>query len=220
VTQSIYIETATDNPPWIVVLFSGDSGALYLSADGPSAFRGNFLVRTAGYWVGKGDAAVLYDTPAGYAAGVNDTFRFSEDAITDLKVAIGELRRRFPSSRIALSGASRGTVSVGNAIEHAPTVADAFVLTSPVSVARGRGVGLSGLDVDGSKERVRWSRTSTTPARCRRFGAESGWPNTITSISSPSIQRRTAAFRPIAANTRRMASLGSSTGYWTTSIAG
>jgi hypothetical protein len=154
VTQSIYIETATDNPPWVVVLFSGDSGALHLSADGPTAFRGNFLVRTASYWVGKGDAAVLYDTPSDYADGVDDTFRLSKDANTDLTVVIGELRRRFPSSKIALIGTSRATVSVGNAIERAPTVADAFVLTSPVSVARGRGVGLSGLDVDGSKYRV------------------------------------------------------------------
>jgi hypothetical protein len=154
VTQSIYIQTATDNPPWVVVLFSGDSGALHLSTDGPTAFKGNFLVRTAGYWVDKGDAAVLYDTPSDYAGGVSDKFRLSKDAITDLTVVIGELRKRYPSSKIALIGTSRGTVSVGNAIERVPTVADAFVLTSPVSVARGRGVGLSGLDVDGSKYRV------------------------------------------------------------------
>ena len=154
VTQGIYIETATDNPPWVVVLFSGDSGAIHLTADGPTALKGNFLIRTAGYWVAKGDAAVLYDAPSDYADGVSDPFRLSKDSIADLKAVIGELHKRFPSSKIALVGTSRGTVSVGNAIERDPGVADAFVLTSPVTVARGHTIGISGMHVDGTKARV------------------------------------------------------------------
>src|SRR5471032_7760 len=62
VTQGIYIETRTDNPPWVIVLFGGNEGALHLSADGPATLKGNFLIRTARYWVKQGDAAARVDT--------------------------------------------------------------------------------------------------------------------------------------------------------------
>jgi hypothetical protein len=49
---------------------------------------------------------------------------------------------------------SRGTVSVGNALERDPGVANAFVLTSPVSIAQRGKAGVSGLGADGTKCRV------------------------------------------------------------------
>ncbi len=55
-TQGLYVETATTSPPWVVVLFAGNEGALHLDADGASTLKGNFVVRTAGYWVRHGDA--------------------------------------------------------------------------------------------------------------------------------------------------------------------
>jgi pimeloyl-ACP methyl ester carboxylesterase len=154
VTQSIYVQSPSDNPPWVVVLFGGSEGALHLAADGATTLKGNFLIRTAGFWVNKGDAAVLVDTPSDNADGVDDSFRLGKDSFTDTATIVRALRQRFPSSKIALVGTSRGTVSVGNAIERDPGVADAFVLTSPVSIARRRNAGLSGMHVDGTKYRV------------------------------------------------------------------
>ncbi|MFL9905311.1 alpha/beta hydrolase family protein [Paraburkholderia sp. RL17-337-BIB-A] len=154
VTESLYIETSGATPAWVIVLFAGDDGALHLTADGPTTLRGNFLIRTAAYWVRQGDAAVLIDTPSDYANGIDDGFRLGKDAFGDVAAVIKALRQRFPSSRIALVGTSRGTTLVGNALERNPDLADAFVLTSPVSIARYGKAGVSGLDADGTKVRV------------------------------------------------------------------
>ena len=154
VTQGIYIETATATPAWVVLLFAGDDGALHLTENGPTTLRGNFLIRTASYWVQKGDAAVLVDTPSEYPNGIDDGFRLGPDGFRDIDAVIKVLRQRFPSAKIALVGTSRGTVSVGNVLVRGPDLADAFVLTSPVSIAHGGKAGVSGLDVDGTKARV------------------------------------------------------------------
>ncbi|MEA3119713.1 MAG: hypothetical protein QOI13_2983 [Paraburkholderia sp.] len=154
VTQSIYVQSPSDNPPWIVVLFGGNDGALHLSAGGAITLTGNCLIRTAEFWVNHGDAAVLIDKPSDNADGVDDSFRPGKDSFTDTATIVRALRQRFPSSKIALVGTSRGTVSVGNAIESILIMAGAFVLTSPVSIARRRNVGLSGMHVDGTKYRV------------------------------------------------------------------
>lgn len=154
VTQGIYIETRTDNPPWVIVLFGGNEGALHLSADGPATLKGNFLIRTARYWVKQGDAAVLVDTPSDYANGIDDGFRLGKDSFSDTEAVVKALRQRFPMSKVALVGTSRGTVSVGNALMRDPGVANAFVLTSPVSIAQRGKAGVSGLDADGTKVRV------------------------------------------------------------------
>ena len=154
VTQSMYLSTSTPTPAWVVLLFAGDDGALHLSANGPTTLRGNFLIRTASYWQQKGDAAVLIDTPSDHANGVDDDFRLSADALQDVDAAVGALRQRFPSSRIALVGTSRGTVSVGNALQRNPALADAYVMTSPVSIARNGQPGLSGLSADGTRSHV------------------------------------------------------------------
>ncbi len=154
VTQSIFIESPSSNPPWVIVLFGGNDGALHLQSNGPTTLKGNFLIRTAGYWAHQNYAAVLADTPSDNAEGVNDSFRLGKDSFTDTEAIVRALRQRFPSSKIALVSTSRGSVSVGNVIERDPEIADAFVLTSPVSIARGRNAGLSGMHVDGTKYRV------------------------------------------------------------------
>ncbi|MFK4443550.1 hypothetical protein ABH944_003928 [Caballeronia udeis] len=154
VTQGIYVETGTGSPPWVIVLFGGNEGALHLSADGATTLKGNFLIRTARYWVMQGDAAVLVDTPSDYANGIDDSFRLGKDSLRDTEAVVKALRQRFPSSKVALVGTSRGTSSVGNAIERDPSLADAFVLTSPVSIAQRGNAGVSGLDADGTKIRV------------------------------------------------------------------
>ena len=158
VTESLYVQApdkaADKAPPWVVMLFAGDDGALHLTAGGATTLRGNFLIRTAPYWVRQGDAAALIDTPSDHANGIEDDFRHSKDSLRDVEAVVGALRQRFPASRIALVGTSRGTTSVGNVIERHPGLADAFVLTAPVTIARKGRAGLSGMDVDGTTLRV------------------------------------------------------------------
>lgn len=154
VTQSIFVESTSANPPWVIVLFPGVPGALHLDATGAITLRGNFLVRSAHHWIDWGDAVALVDTPSDKPQGVDDLFRLTKDSFTDTQAVVATLRQRFPDSKIALVGTSSGTVSVGNALQRNPALADAFVLTSPVTVSRRGGGTLAGLDVDGTKYRV------------------------------------------------------------------
>lgn len=143
-TQAIFIEQPDAAPPWVIVLFAGDEGVVALNENGPTAMKGNFLIRTAGYWTSAGDAIAIVDAPSDRSSGMNDAFRLSEAHAEDLHVSIAALRQRFPAAKIALVGTSRGTISVGNVLQREPRLADAYILTSPVTIG-GRGEpGLSG----------------------------------------------------------------------------
>jgi hypothetical protein len=155
VSQSLFIESPTPHPQWVAVLFAGSPGDLHLGSGGATTLKGNFLIRSASHWIDYGDAVVLVDTPSDHAQGVDDLFRLGKESFGDTKAIVAEVRSRFPDAKIALVGTSAGTVSVGNALERDPAIADAFVLTSPVTVSRRNSPGLAGfLDVDGAKHRV------------------------------------------------------------------
>ncbi|WP_179402238.1 alpha/beta hydrolase [Burkholderia guangdongensis] len=154
ITENIYVDAASQNPPWVVVLFAGGDGALGINGGGAVRMGGNFLVRTAPYWTNTGDAAVLFDAPSDQSGGMNDVFRLSEAAQQDVAATVAELRKRYPSSKIVLVGTSRGTITVGNVLKRTPALADAYVLTSPVTIAKGGQAGLSGLSWDGNSARV------------------------------------------------------------------
>jgi len=154
VTQGIFIESPSPNPPWVIVLFPGVPGALHLDASGATTLKGNFVIRSAHHWINWGDAVALVDTPSDKAQGVDDLFRLGKDSFTDTQAIVATLRQRFPTSKIALVGTSSGTVSVGNALQRDPALAEAFVLTSPVTVSHRGGGTLASLDVDGTKYRV------------------------------------------------------------------
>lgn len=146
-TQSIFIESPSPNPSMVVVLYSGGDGTLRLDDSGATSSRGNFVVRTAHFWVDRGYAAVLVDAPSDMQQrGMNDYFRRSKEALTDQRAIVAQVRQRFPNSKIALVSTSRGTVTVGNVLEHAPELAYGYVLTSPESVAI-KHPGISDLDV-------------------------------------------------------------------------
>jgi pimeloyl-ACP methyl ester carboxylesterase len=136
VTQSIFVESLSSSPAWVVVLFGGTPGALHLDATGATTLKGNFLIRSAHHWIDRGDAVVLADAPSDHAPGVDDLFRHGKESFADTQAIVAKVRERFPTSKIALVGTSAGTVSVGNALERDPNIADAFVLTSPVTVSR------------------------------------------------------------------------------------
>ncbi|PTB21623.1 hypothetical protein C9I57_08320 [Trinickia symbiotica] len=147
VTQSIFIESPSQNPPLVVILYSGGDGTTRLDQNGATSQHGNFIVRTAHFWVQHGYAAVLTDAPSDMQRdGMNDYWRRSKDTLVDQRAIIAQVRQRFPNSRIALVSTSRGTVTVGNVLEHAPELADEYVLTSPESVAI-KHPGISDLDV-------------------------------------------------------------------------
>ncbi|WP_419689945.1 alpha/beta hydrolase family protein [Burkholderia theae] len=154
VTQNVYINSTSTSPEWVVVLFAGGEGVVALAAGGPTSEQGNFLVRTASYWTNVGDAAVVFDAPSDQADGMDDEFRLSAAASQDVAAVVVELKKRYPSSRIALVGTSRGTITVGNVLLRNPDLADAFVLTSPVSIAVHGKPGLSGVTWHQSMARV------------------------------------------------------------------
>ncbi|HXZ08086.1 MAG TPA: hypothetical protein VEI25_08510, partial [Paraburkholderia sp.] len=147
-TQSVYLEQPSAPPRWVVILYAGDDGAVGLNNSGPTALRGNFLLRTASYWTAAGDAAAIFDAPSDQSSGMDDAFRLGEAHAKDIHAVIAALRQRFPSAKIALIGTSRGTISVGNALKRAPHDADAYVLTSPVTIAFRGQAGLSGMRWD------------------------------------------------------------------------
>jgi hypothetical protein len=78
----------------------------------------------------------LVDTPSDHPNGVDDTFRLSKESFTDTQAVVAALRQRFLNSKLALVATSAGNMSMGNALDRDPTLADAFVLMSPVTVPR------------------------------------------------------------------------------------
>ncbi|WP_118179736.1 hypothetical protein [Paraburkholderia phosphatilytica] len=153
-TSDAYLDSSSTTPPWVIVLFAGDDGAMNLTDSGPTRLKGNFLIRTASYWTQSGDATAIFDAPSDNASGMNDVFRLSADGAQDIAVVVAELRKRYPNAKVALIGTSRGTISVGNVLKRNPALADAYVLTSPVTNAGGGQAGLSGLSWEGNKARV------------------------------------------------------------------
>ncbi|WP_322081046.1 hypothetical protein [Burkholderia sp. BCC1972] len=154
ITQNVYLNSTSASPAWIVVLFAGSDGVVAVADNGPTREQGNFLVRTASYWTNAGDASVVFDAPSDQVDGMDDEFRLSEAASQDVAAVMTELKRRYPSSRVALVGTSRGTITVGNVLLRNPELADAYVLTSPISVAVRGKPGLSGVSWSRNKARV------------------------------------------------------------------
>lgn len=152
VTQPIYIETETQTPKWVVLDYAGNSGDLHLHEDGPHHFKGNFTIRTASYWLQQGDATVMVDTPSDYADGADDSYRASKDALKDTEAIVAEVRKRFPEAKVALFSTSRGTISVANFVNREPALADAFILTSPVSVMSRHVGGRAKISIDHSDQ--------------------------------------------------------------------
>ena len=154
VTDSVFVNAPAAAPAWVVVLFAGDDGSVALSEAGPARLQGNFVVRSAPYWPAHGEAYAIVDAPSDNADGMRDTFRLSAEASLDIEKIVAALRGRYPAAKIALLGTSRGTVTVGNVLKRHPELADAFVLTSPVTQANRSQPGLSGLGWEGNKARV------------------------------------------------------------------
>ncbi|MGN6579864.1 MAG: serine aminopeptidase domain-containing protein [Bordetella sp.] len=154
VTQGVYFDSDASHPSWVLILFSGGNGNLALAPSGPRKAKGNFVIKTAPYWLKAGQAVAMFDAPSDHAAaGMGDTFRLSRQAAQDVAAAVAQARQRYPGAKIALLGTSRGTVTVGNVLKRSPALADAYVLTSPVTQAV-KQPGLSGMSWPGNTARV------------------------------------------------------------------
>jgi hypothetical protein len=149
VTQGIFITTPGQaTPRAVIVLYGGGEGRLHLQESGPRTSRDNFVIRTASYWLDHGYAIVQVDAPSDHldSFGLTVSVRRSDDILTDEKAISAEIRKRFPGVKIVLYGTSRGTVSEGSILMKAPELADIYVLTSPVSIAR-KDIEISDLNV-------------------------------------------------------------------------
>jgi hypothetical protein len=47
VTESMFLDSPSATPPWVVVLFAGDDGAVRVTDSGPTRMLGNFVIRTS-----------------------------------------------------------------------------------------------------------------------------------------------------------------------------
>lgn len=149
---------ASPTPGWVVMLFPGSTGLLNLTEAGPQALQGNFLIRTLSFWDTRGAAVAVVDAPSDKPQGMVDRFRRSDLHATDVAAITADLHQRFPAAKIALVGTSRGSISVGALLARSPQLADAYVMTSPVTEARPRNPelwpGLSGLEFAAGPARV------------------------------------------------------------------
>lgn len=146
VTQRNLVESPSANATWVIVLLGGAPGALHLDPAGAITLRGNFVIRSAHDWIEQGYAVALVDTPSDHPNGVDDTFRLSKELFTHEQAVVASLRQRFPNSKIALVSTSAGTMSIDNALDRDPMLADAFGLTSPVTIPHKGSPSLASLD--------------------------------------------------------------------------
>ncbi len=153
VTQGLYFESASPHPAWVLILFSGGDGRIALARSGPGR-AGNFVIKTAPYWIKSGQATVMVDTPSDQDSGMDDAFRLSRRAAQDIAAAVASARSRYPGAKVALLGTSRGTITVGNVLKRDPALADAYIFTSPVTQGRRGQPGLSAMTWPGNKARV------------------------------------------------------------------
>lgn len=111
VTQSLFIESPSLNPPMVVILYSGGDGTTRLKQNGATSQRGNFIVRTARFWVQHGYAAVLTDAPSDMQRdGMNDYWRRSKDTLIDQRAISAQVRCAsvFPTRKSLWSARAAG----------------------------------------------------------------------------------------------------------------
>lgn len=133
----VLIDSPSNKPHWTVVLFAGGLGNIKLGPGGPRNLENNFLLRTSDLWLSERIAYAIVDAPSNQPDGMRDTFRLSEEHAQDIRAVVSEVTTRYSDSKIALVGTSRGTVSVGGLLKRDPTLAAAYVLTSPITSPSG-----------------------------------------------------------------------------------
>ena len=148
VTQSFLLDTPSNPPSAVAVLFPGGAGNISLRTEGGQIKlrEGNFLVRSRIFFVDGGLATAVMDAPSDQATGMDDRFRLGDNHAADIAAVLAELKERYAGAPVFLVGTSRGTISAAAA---GRTLADRIagvVLTSTLFTAARSGPGLSGFD--------------------------------------------------------------------------
>jgi hypothetical protein len=160
VTQSMLLwEPYSQTPDVVIVLFPGGPGnvALEIKDGRATATRPYVFSRQREILAQPQFAVVVIDAPSDQK-DMGQEFRLSAKHLTDIEVAIREVRSRFPKARLVIMGHSRGTVSAGYASRALGDQVSAVVLLSGVYRATkldplipSSGPGLSELDLGSLK---------------------------------------------------------------------
>jgi hypothetical protein len=132
VTQAFLLVKPAEPPAASVILFAGDDGLLGLSDEGITWGKGNFLVRSRGFFAERGFLVAVVDAPSGRGGVGLANFRTTEAHAQDIAAVISFLKQA-ASVPVWLVGTSRGTISAANVGARFPRVADGLVLTSSVT---------------------------------------------------------------------------------------
>jgi hypothetical protein len=109
-TRQRFLWLTPPTPTAVVLLFPGQDGRIALVSHGDSLTLNeeNFLVRTRERFAEKGFAVAVIDTDK--SGGIDEDFRMSDEALTDIDAVIRFARSRF-SVPVWVIGTSKGTVS-------------------------------------------------------------------------------------------------------------
>ena len=160
VTQSLLLwEPHSQNPDTVVLLLPGGSGNVGLGMkDGRAeAARPHIFSRQREVFPQPQFAIVVVDAPSD-VKDMSQEFRLSDRHSADMAAVLLEIRTRFPNSKIAVLGHSRGTVSAGYISRRMGERIGALILFSGVYRASkldplipSSGPGLSELDLGSLK---------------------------------------------------------------------
>ncbi len=153
-----------------VAIFPGDPGRGNLRVEnGQIQYdnqRGNFLVRSRGYFLEDGFLTVVIDAPSDYQSGPFwHSFRASPRYAQDVNAVVGAVSRRFGDLDWTYAGHSEGTVSAAFAGRRASPDVRRIVLASALTIANYQGPGLSVSDFKDVKIPVLWVHHRNDPCR-------------------------------------------------------
>ena len=122
-----------------VAIFPGDPGRGNLRVENGQIHydnqRGNFLVRSRGYFLEDGFLTVVIDAPSDYQSGPFwHSFRASPRYAQDVNAVVGAVSRRFGDLDWTYAGHSEGTVSAAFAGRRASPDVRRIVLASALTI--------------------------------------------------------------------------------------
>jgi pimeloyl-ACP methyl ester carboxylesterase len=135
-------------PKIVIIAFVGGFGVVGMAGKqaplkfGPAT---NFLIRIRSDLVDSDFAEVVVDAPSDKqgSLGMSDEFRLGPDHLTDIRIVLADIRKRFPEARIYLVGHSRGTVSAAALAAKMGDAVQGVILMSTITNRDKQGPALS-----------------------------------------------------------------------------
>ncbi|WP_189346916.1 alpha/beta hydrolase [Undibacterium macrobrachii] len=160
VSQSLLLwEPHTANPETVILLIPGGSGNIGLSLkDGQAkAERPHLFLGQREVLLQKKMAVMVMNAPSDQE-DLTQNIRMSSNHVADMQIAVKEIQRRFPKSRLVIMAHSRGTISAAYLAQSLGDQVSALVLLSGLYQAYlpgpnmpSSGPGLSKLDLSSLK---------------------------------------------------------------------